>query len=146
MSVNRVKPHLFVFLALLFASCSAPAAEELAQVPLEVSAPRQEQMLNPGDRIGEMEITTADMWDTDIDIFSLCIEGNAENEALREEDRDVYEYSCDLDTGAQLIFSCIGVVAEADENLDELWSRLESEMILDGRPSFDITSLSADRF
>src|SRR5210317_1361664 len=94
-------PFLYVLLILLPVSCAAPDA----QAP----ATEQEGMLNPGDKIGEMEITTAEEWDWDNNLFSLCIEGNAENEALHDDETVQYpEYLCDLDAGTQLLLSCMG--------------------------------------
>ena len=90
MSTKASILFMIVFV-LLFVSCAtpeaqAPAAEpppldkEPAKAPpdeaLSDSAePDQDDMLNPGDMIGEMEITMAEAWDWENNLFSLCVEG-----------------------------------------------------------------------
>lgn len=122
-------PLLYFLLMMLPVSCATPDAQ--------VTATEQKGMLNPGDKIGEMEITTTEEWDWDNNLFSLCIEGIAENEALHDDETVLYpEYSCDLDAGTQLLLSCMAVYIEPgdSESLDEKFAKFEREMVLDGRP------------
>ncbi len=133
-------------LVLLFVSCAVPEAPTppLGQEPTETppdeapsaeAVPNQEGMLNPGDMIGEMEITTAEEWDWDNNLFSLCIEGDARNETLYgDETVHFAEYPCDLYSGTHLILNCIGADDQVDDSLDDRWARLTGEMILDNRP------------
>jgi hypothetical protein len=129
MFTKAFSPFLFILLILLLASC-APSE---AQAP----APGQGEMINPGDRIGEIEITTAEAWDWDMNLYSLCIEGNAENEALHDDETVNYpEYPCDLDAGTGLLFSCMAVYIGSGESLDDLdekFAKFEREMLFDGR-------------
>ena len=127
MSTKTFNLILLGLLVLLLVSCASPAGQ--------VQMSDQEDMLNPGDRIGEMEITTAEAWDWDNNLYSLCIEGDAENEALLEDETiKFHEYPCELYAGATLIINCAGVDEQPDDSLDERWARLETEMVFDGRP------------
>lgn len=131
MSIRPCKPLLCVLLLVALVSCTVPESETLS----EALPPAAAEVLNPGDMIGAMEITTAEFWDTDKDLYSLCIEGNAENEALYADDTvNTAELACELPAGSQLIVNCAGVAGEPEDDLDELWPRLETEMVLDGRP------------
>lgn len=134
MSAKTSGLFLILLLLLLPLSCTAPDDQEPAGAPVDDAPPEQAEMLNPGDKIGEMEITTAEAWDWDNNLYSLCIEGNAANEALdADESVKNREYPCDLYAGAELIFTCAGVDAQPDDSLDERWARLETEMVFDGR-------------
>jgi hypothetical protein len=130
MTAKTFKFLLIILPAILLVSCVAPEA----QAP----GGGQGDLLNPGDKIGEMEITTAEAWDWDNNLYSLCIEGNAENEALHDDETVNYpEYPCDLDAGTGLLFSCMGVYigsGESMDDLDEKFAKFEREMLFDGRP------------
>ena len=84
-----------------------------------------------------MEITAAAEWDWDNNLYSLCIEGNVENEALLgDETVKKREYPCNLYAGAALIFNCAGVDEQPNDSLDERWARLVTEMVFDGRSDY----------
>lgn len=119
------KPTILIVLliaAVLLGSCAAPEAEK-------------QEMLVPGDRIGEMVITEAEAWDWSTNLYSRC-EGPGDRSEERAEDGTVIiEVTCQLEPETEILLSCGGAMADPElgEDLDTEWSELQTEMMIDGR-------------
>jgi hypothetical protein len=106
--------------AVLIVSCAAPAADAPtadAALPPSITAPPQapagsEDMIEPGDMIGEMVVTEAGAWNWDTNLYSLCEQRGEKVEDRSEESKVVVDVNCQLYPGTHILLTCSGVTAD----------------------------------
>jgi hypothetical protein len=104
------------------------ASESVAEESTEVPA-SEESMINPGDMSGEMEITTAEEWDWDNNLSSLCVIGKYSDEEFQAAE----EIECKVLAGAQIIFNCAGACADSLDDVEAAWPEQRIDLAFDGQ-------------
>ena len=109
---------LFVLFVFILDACAAAAPQ-----PIETPTPPVEEMINPGDRIGDFLITTGAGEDV---IFVTKLSCPFDDSTQTE--------SCEQPVGAKVNVSQ-GIIADRSKGktLDEVWSGQTYEMIIEGR-------------
>ena len=110
-----------VFTAVLLVSCGAA---EVGEQTVEQSPAGSDDMLVPGDKIGEMVITEAEAWDWSTNLYSRCEGPGDRTEETLEDGTVVIEVTCQLAPGLDIVLSCGASAGSAQGCFGRLSTRL----------------------
>lgn len=150
LSKMRTQIWLMISLfALLIVSCASPAEDlptaEPTPSPSAAPPPQalasSEDMIEPGDLIGEMVVTEAESWNWSNNLHELCVLPGEKVEDRSERGKVVTDINCQLYPGTKILLTCSGVIADPEfgEDLDTMWPKLKTRMMIDGQ-EVDLTT------